>query len=345
MVYVALQVLLCHITSAFSIDSREEKGNLEQHLKSLSESDEDFEKRQNNHHEQFRNYLRYLKMKGVNLISNGMLPEVFAHIANSAPELKDEWFNTFSKLESSHIPKFYNFILLLAYNYSEDDAQKAQLLWNKISNRDSFTNITIGHEKIPLKQMSIWGSKNRDLNSYRFELLDKALSDQQIYSHVLAAIVNNNETIIYDYVNQKINCVEPSQIARGILVAGCLNENSLSEELFNTYKDFNGIIGEAYKASLYMYERNVWSKYWFTKMLSTEDNEEFWQYMILFTKIVDSRFYKWNYSLLNNNVLFRKFYQSFRNDINNRCKKWGKERDKKLFGSEPPNPIYIDLQG
>ena len=93
--------------------------------------------------------------------------------------------------------------------------------------------------------MSIWGSKNRDLNSYRFELLDKALSDQQIYSHVLAAIVNNNETIIYDYVNQKINRVEPSQIARGILVAGCLNENSLSEELFNTYKDFNGIIGEA----------------------------------------------------------------------------------------------------
>ena len=330
-----------NITSVFSIDSREEKGDLEQHLKSLSESDEDFEKRQNNQHEKFRNYLKYLKTKGVDLISNGMLPEVFAHIANSAPELKDEWFNTFSKLESSHISKFYNFILLLAYTYSEDDAQKAQLLWDKISNSDSFTNITIGHEKIPLKQMSIWGSKNRDLNSYRFELLDKALSDQQIYSHVLAAIVNNNETIIYDYVNQKINCVEPSQIARGILVAGCLNENSLSEELFNTYKDFNGIIGEAYKASLYMYERNVWSKYWFTKMLSTEDNEEFWQYMILFTKIVDSRFYKWNYSLLNNNVLFRKFYQSFRNDINNRCKKWGKERDKKLFGSEPPNPIYI----
>lgn len=98
-----------NITSVFSIDSREEKGDLEQHLKSLSESDEDFEKRQNNHHEKFRNYLRYLKTKGVDLISNGMLPEVFAHIANSAPELKDEWFNTFSKLESSHISKFYNF--------------------------------------------------------------------------------------------------------------------------------------------------------------------------------------------------------------------------------------------
>lgn len=334
-----------NITSVFSIDSREEKGDLEQHLKSLSESDEDFEKRQNNHHEKFRNYLRYLKTKGVDLISNGMLPEVFTHIANSAPELKDEWFNTFSKLESSHISKFYNFILLLAYTYSEDDAQKAQLLWNKISNSDSFTNITIGHEKIPLKQMSIWGSKNRDLNSYRFELLDKALSDQQIYSHVLAAIVNNNETIIYDYVNQKINRVEPSQIARGILVAGCLDENSLSDELFNTYKDYNGIIGEAYKASLYMYERNIWSKYWFTKMLSTEDNEEFWKYMILFIKIVDLRFYKWKYSFLKDNVLFQKFYQSFRNDINNRCKKWQKERDKKLFGSEPPNPIYIYLQG
>ncbi len=37
-----------------------------------------------------------------------------------------------------------------------------------------------------------------------------------------------------------------------------------------------------------MYERNVWSKYWFTKMLSTEDNEEFWQYMILFEGVNNS---------------------------------------------------------
>ncbi len=67
--------------------------------------------------------------------------------------------------------------------------------------------------------------------------------------------------------------------------------------------------------------------------------------MILFVKIVDLRFYKWKSSLLNNNLLFRKSYHSFRNDINHRCKKWQKERDKKLFGNEPPNPIYIYLQG
>lgn len=334
-----------NVTSLFSVDRREENVNFEQNLKLLSESGEDFEKRHENQNQQFDKYISYLKTKGVDLILNGMLPEAFAHIANSAPELKNEWFITFSNLPSIHVPKFHNFILLLAYTYSDHDAQKAQLLWDKISNSDYFTNITIGQEKIPLKQMSIWGSKNRDLDLYRFELLDKALSDQQIYSHVLAAIVNNNETIIYDYVNQKINCVEPSQIARGILAAGCLDENSLSDELFNTYKDFNGIIGEAYKASLYIYERNIWSKYWFTKMLSTEDNEEFWKYMILFIKIVDLRFYKWKYSLLKDNILFQKFYQSFRNDINNRCKKWQKERDKKLFGSEPPNPIYIYLQG
>lgn len=334
-----------NITSLFSVDRRRENVNFEQHLKSLAESGEDFEKRQKNQNQQFEDYINYLKTRGVDFIANGMLPEEFAHIANSALELKDEWFITFSHLPSIYVPKFHNFILLLAYTYSDNDAPKAQLLWDKISNSESYTNITIGQEKIPLKLMSIWGSSNRDLDAYRFELLDKALSDQQIYNHVLAAIVNNNENIIYEYINQKINCVEPSQIARGILVAGCLDENTLSDELFNTYKDYNGIIGEAYKASLYMYERNIWSKYWFTKMLSTEDNEEFWKYMILFIKIVDLRFYKWKYSFLKDNILFQKFYQSFRNDINNRCKKWQKERDKKLFGSEPPNPIYIYLQG
>lgn len=76
-------------------------------------------------------------------------------------------------------------------------------------------------------------------------------------------------------------------------------------------------------------------------MVSTENNEEFWKNMILFTKIVDSRFYTWNESILNKNILFDSFYQSFTNDIKNRCKKWQKERSKKLFGSEPPNSIYI----
>ena len=334
-----------NVASLFEINRREERVNLEQHLNLLAESAEDFEKRQNNQHEQFKNYLRYLKTTGADLLLNGMLPEAFASIVNAAPELKNEWFKIFSNLSSIHLPKFYNFILLLAYSYSKNDAERAQLLWDKISNSESYTNITIGQEKIPLKQMSIWGSSNRDLDAYRFELLDKALSDQQIYNHVLAAIVNNNEKIIYEYINQKINCVEPSQIARGILVAGCLDENSLSADIFDKYINYNGIIGEAYKASLYMYERNIWSKYWFNKMLSTEDSLEFWRYMILFVKIVDLRFYKWKSSLLNNNLLFRKFYHSFRNDINHRCKKWQKERDKKLFGNEPPNPIYIYLQG
>ena len=63
--------------------------------------------------------------------------------------------------------------------------------------------------------------------------------------------------------------------------------------------------------------------------------------MILFTKIVDLRFYSWKESLENENVILHKFYQSFEKDINNRCKKWQKERSKKFLGNELPNPIYI----
>ncbi|ANS21475.1 hypothetical protein VXQ42_00225 [Acinetobacter baumannii] len=327
--------------SIFLIDRRENKINLEEHLKLLSESAGEFEKRQEDQKLEFKNYIDYLKSEGANILLNGMLPEEFSTILNSAPELKNQWFNIFYNLSKNYIPQFYNFILLLASAYSNSDPHKSQLLWDKIKNSESIINIIVGPEKIPLKQMSIWGSKNQGLNLYRFRILDQALSDEEIYSHVLAAIVNHNEAIIYDYINIKINCVEPSQIARGVLVAGCLDENSLSQEIFDKYKDYKGLIGEAYNASLYMYERNIWSKYWFKQMVSTENNEEFWKNMILFTKIVDSRFYTWNESILNKNILFDSFYQSFTNDIKNRCKKWQKERSKKLFGSEPPNSIYI----
>ncbi|NKG37859.1 hypothetical protein [Acinetobacter johnsonii] len=84
-----------NVTSLFSVDRREENVTFEQNLKSLSESGEAFEKRHENQNHQFDNYISYLKTKGADLILNGMLPETFAHIANSAPELKDEWFNTF----------------------------------------------------------------------------------------------------------------------------------------------------------------------------------------------------------------------------------------------------------
>ncbi|KHF77844.1 hypothetical protein PJ15_0900 [Acinetobacter sp. neg1] len=334
-----------NIISLFRVDRREEVINLEQHLKSLSESGEDFEKRHKSQNNQFKDYISYLKKNSVDLILRGMLPEAFDIILNSAPELKEKWFNMFMQFSNGNLSKFYNFILLLAYSYSKNDVKKYQLVLEKIKNSESFINITVGQEEISLQQMAIWAGSNKELNLYRFKLLDKSLSDEKIYDHVLSALLNNNDVVVYDYIRKKISCVEPSQIARGVLVAGCLDENKLSQEVFDKYKDYDGIIGDAYKASLYMYERNSWSKYWFGKMVSTENKEEFWQYMILFTKIVDSRFFIWKESILNKNIIFSKFYQSFRNDINNRCKKWKKERDKKLFGSEPPNPIYIRLEG
>lgn len=165
-----------------------------------------------------------------------------------------------------------------------------------------------------------------------------------IFNYVLAAIISDNEITIYDYIEQKLISKEPSQIARGVLVAGCLDENSISEKIFYKYKDYHGIIKDAYKASIYMYNRNKWARHWFKQMLSAQDHENFWRYMILFTKVVDSRYYKWKISLLNESILYRKFYHSFKNDIENRCQKWQTERAKKLFGMEPPNPIYIYSQ-
>ncbi|HFD2180482.1 TPA: hypothetical protein ACF2EF_003744, partial [Acinetobacter baumannii] len=60
--------------SIFLIDRRENKINLEEHLKLLSESAGEFEKRQEDQKLEFKNYIDYLKSEGANILLNGMLP-------------------------------------------------------------------------------------------------------------------------------------------------------------------------------------------------------------------------------------------------------------------------------
>jgi hypothetical protein len=323
--------------SFFSIDDK-----LQENPRILSESDEEFEIRQDKQHQTFEQYQEVLTNKGANILLSTMLPCDFSMIVNSNPELRNNWFNIFYNLSKTDTAKFYNFILLLAFSYSEIDVDKAKLLWDKTKNIEPFSKVTVGEAKIPLELMSIWsGKRSSKLDEFRYHTLDIALNDKQIHRAVLAATVNNNQAVIVDYIKLKLKRIEPSQKARGLLVAGCLDSNSFSDSILKKHMNDKGLTGDAYKAASYMYERNKWSKYWFEQMLSAKSHEDFWRFMVLFTKIVDSRYFYWKENFSYTNTIYSKFYVSFSNDIKNRCQKWEKMREEKLLGIAPPNPIYF----
>ena len=120
-----------------------------------------------------------------------------------------------------------------------------------------------------------------------------------------------------------------------------MDENIISDRILEDYKYHRGLVGEAFDAASYMYERNRWSKYWFNLMISAQSNEDLWRYMIIFTKIVDYRYYCWKLASKEKNALYLKFCHSFKNDIKRRCKKWSDKREEKLFGNTPPHAIYL----
>lgn len=328
--------------SFFSIDKKKVDQDFIESINSTSESEKEFDKRQKEQYQEFCKYTDYLRDLDIEFILRSMHPKEFEKIANSNPTLCDKWYHLMINHSVTKLAdKFYNFGILLAYVYSDTDIKKSIQLWNKFQYSEGYSEITVGEENISLQLMSIWGKSNSELDKYRFNLLDQASSDAQIYNIVFAAILNNNENAIIKYINTKIQKIEPSQVARGVLVAGCLDENPMSEKIFQRFKNYKGLIGNAYNAALYMYERNKWAKHWFEKMISTDSHDDFWCNMVLFTKIVDSRYYIWKKNFTTNGSLYQKFYFSFENKIKNRCNKWEKKRGEKLFGTERPSLVYL----
>lgn len=318
--------------------------NQDEKLKFVSETDEEFQERQERNYKDFEKYRELYKSKHIDLIIYGMLPKAFEKIVNSNLEIKEKWFTLFVNLSEKAVGKFYNYIILLASIFSETDINKAKRLWGKVKDNTPYMNVKIGSEKIPLEMFCLWHYEgNDDLDTYRFDLLDKATSDEQINEHVLSAIINGNESSIEKYIQTKLARIEPAQKARGLIAAGYLDKNEFSENILNKYSSFDGIMGAAYRTAKYIYERNIWARHWYLQASSASTYEDFWINMVLLTKVVDMRFYQWRNTVNDNNKssLYEKFHHSFDNEILRRCEKWQESRDKKLFGLEPPNPIYI----
>lgn len=112
-------------------------------------------------------------------------------------------------------------------------------------------------------------------------------------------------------------------------------------KILRRYEGSAGLIGSAQKAARYAYERNAWSHHWFEKMCQTDKNTSFWCYAVLFLKIVDGRFDIWRSNYVQKSNPIQLFGAAVENLLKNRFVRWENHRNKKLFGSDAPSPIFL----
>ncbi len=330
--------------SRFSVKEKENLvSDFHESAKRFSESNQDFEDRQNRIYAAFIEFKDSLTKAKAQIILDDLRLEEFSAIIEACPELGDKWYELFTKLSNSKLTACHNLILLLANALVEKEPEKAKILFQRVKHSKPLVRFVFGQVDIDLHAMAIWaGGDNLALQSQRSKRLDHAISDHYLSMEVLACLMNGQKNFLEQYIEEKLSSGEPAQIARGIMVAGFSDESEFNSNILFKYENFVGLIESAHAAAKYAYERNIWARHWFEQMCIALQPEDFWCNSILFNKIVDGRFALWKDEYTHRSAPILAFGQSTQNQLENRYKRWEKNRKTKLFGREAPDAIFLN---
>ncbi|MFT6585315.1 MAG: hypothetical protein ACJAUY_001626 [Cognaticolwellia sp.] len=305
------------------------------------ESIDNFNERQKIAHNSFKKFRLNLSRQNASFVLDDMTEFQLQKLINRNEVITDKWFQLFVNLGESRLPAVYNFVLKFCYAIHKTESQKSLQLLDKISHCKPWVSQVFGKAKIPLKSFIYWSFEGESFKKHQFQFLDEANTDAELLLEVLAALLNNKQELLREYVVSKTSRIEPSEVARGLMVVGFSDQSPFNDQFIEKYKEEKGLLGQAYKAASYAYYRNSWSKYWYKQMNGSQNLEDYWSYNQLFLKVVDQRFDVWKRELYEENTLNSQFEHSFKDKLTRRYNKWNSNRKKKLFGLDAPKPIFI----
>lgn len=244
--------------------------------------------------------------------------------------------------ERTKLPNIRNFGLTLARALSDKTPSLAKRLYERLSRERSIVYLTYGPSGATHQAICSWRSTDsEEMNELRFRRLNEATTDHELAQEVIAALLSEKSHLVEAYAKSKLEEPEPASKARALMVLGFAGEADYSASTISDHLYTKGLIGEAAKASQYAYERNIWSKFWFSKMCNSESGEEFWRYSTLFLKIVDARFAVWSNDIVRSGEAAQRFETSILQKTESRIKSWKKKREKTLFGTKAPDAVFF----
>jgi hypothetical protein len=328
----------------FSVSERpSEAKDIKEAMMRLSESNEVFAQRQRRNYDAFLEFKANLTQAKARIILDHLSFEEFATVVAAAEELADRWHGLFMSIAKAKLPAVHNLVLLLAYALGRKAPSKAEELFRQIKDSKPLVRFTFCRAGVQLDAMATWaGVRSPVLDNLRFARLDRMVTDHFLSLEVLAALLNGQQELLTSYIEEKLRKEEPSEISRGIMVAGFSDQSEFNDEILKRYEGSAGLIASAQKAAKYAYERNVWARHWFEKMCQTDENTDFWRYAVLFSKIVDGRFAVWRSNYEQKGSPIQSFGPAVDGRLKNRFARWENHRNKKLFGSDAPASIFLE---
>jgi len=320
-----------------SLSDRAEPLSAMEFFKRASESEEDFQARQKRAWQAYERFSKDLTAANARFILESVAPEGIKAIAREKPPLVADWTRQLLVGSDSQLRSLHTFALAVAKAISAADPQSSVKLFARLSKVDPLINYVVGPAKMPVERLTIWSAAHiAEVKSICFDRLDTAPSDADLATEVLAALQAGKSAEVETYIEIKLAESMPASNARAVMVSGFSDEGEHARNVLAKFANAKGLIGRAYEAAKYAYERNVWAKYWYRKMRAADSNEEFWRYSVLFTKTVDERYSMWVHKFPESKAPFNSFAHTLKSAIEKSIQDRQSKRRGKLFGENAP---------
>ena len=308
----------------------------------LNESPTEWRERQERAQNRGQELIDHIRSSGFDAFLSDVDSRDISLLLEGDSDLDQVLTDYLTRLKTSERPLFRNLALALAYALAQRGNNSAA---ESLLTHYKFTSFQIrlidGISEIPAEVLDAWrGPSTTFLDEHRFTRLDEAITDHIIAQEVLAAELGSKRETLHSYIQDSSKRPEPSLIARAIMVAGFMDENSTSTDILERFEKVDGFLGHVTKTALFAYRRNIWARRWYEQMQKAKTPKDFWRSQMLFEKIVDGRFDIW-FAQTKANSLAKQHQTLIQTRVKARCKKWQKHRESKLFGASAPDRYVL----
>lgn len=315
----------------------------EEFFKRISENEVDLGERQRRGWEAFEAFEDALtRLSARQILQDTPVATIDACIAQQ-PNLARDWARTCIGLSDHRIRNIYNFGLRLAEVLSHVDPELSAALFEHLRSHRGFLRIVSGPASLGLESLSVWGAaENSAIDPLRRARLDSAITDNEIAQEVLAATERGKDAFLDLYVSEMLEADRPVDVARALMVCGFSSTSDRRGGIIAAHAELPGPIGDAARRARYAYDRNIWARHWYDLMHDADTLEDFWRFSVLFLKLVDGRYQKWNFPQPRSDSPMESFAPFLWHKLKNRIKSWQDKRVKTLFGEKAPNVEFIE---
>ena len=317
-------------------------GGLEAFVERANETDEQFDARHKSYRESFRQFESSVSAQDARLIIEDVGDSAISALLNAEPVVALDIARKLLAADRRQAYRLTNFGLRLAKGVSVTHPNLARELFDRFASETGVITYTFGASSIPLAALSVWeAAEGPELDALRRRRLDQASSDHEIAQEVVAALMAGKPEFLEDYARAKLQSPIPADNARGIMVLGFGQPSPYADEILSGSAASEGLLGNAHRAARYAYERNIWARTWFDRMLCAETAEDFWANSVLLLKIVDGRFDLWVWEAPPLESIAASFLPSIADALRRRTNSWKTHRDKTLYGDKMPAAIFL----